>query len=160
MTWFSNKTLLHTVVSKYTYFTDLIQKLFIYIKINKWGCIGEVSKPSLCNKFQHCFTLNAAFFKCRISAQVSIAFFLTTFSCPQTLVLQTVATIHHIPLCRNGHSNILLTDHLCISFRYTLYWTFILAGITGTVKTAHAPFVQTWKRMSTWKVLTYTQYFV
>lgn len=110
-----------------------------------------ISKPSLCNKFQHCFILKAAFFKCLISAQVSRAFFLTTLSHSHTLVLQTVAPIHHIPLCRNRYSNTVLTDHLCICLRYMQYWTFILAGVKCTVKTAHAACCANMKKEETWK---------
>lgn len=73
-------------------------------------------------------------------------FFLMTLSQSHTLVLQTAVPIHHTTLCRNGHSNSVLTDHLCIYFTYMLYWTFILAAVTCNVKTAHAAYCANMKK--------------
>lgn len=136
MTWFSSETLLHTVVN-----IHILQICYSNCSTTS----KSTNEDALAMLQNQVYAINSSIIYikcCFLQVPISARFnglFLTTFSCSQTPVLQTVATIPHIPLCRNGHSNMLLTDHLCISFRYMLYWTFILAGVTGTVKTAQAP---------------------
>jgi len=86
-------------------------------------------------------------------------FFLTTLSHSHTLVLQTVAPIHHIPLCINGHSNTVLTDHLCVLHTCYIEHLFLLVQ-HALSKLLMLLVVQTWKRERTWRVLIHIQYFV